>query len=71
MRNHEAVVEATGDSAVLFNPLSAEDIAFKIENTLFSDTILNNLKKKSILRAKKFTMQRCFEETLLAYKEIT
>ena len=68
--NQEAILEATGDSAVLFDPLNVEDIKFKIENTIYSDDKIEFFKKKSLNRSKLFTMDRCFEETLKTYKEI-
>ena len=68
--NQEAILEAIGDSAVLFDPLNIEDIKFKIENTIYSDDKIEFLKKKSLKRSKLFTMDRCFEETLKTYKEI-
>ena len=43
--NQEAILEATGDLAVLFDPLSVEDIKFKIENTIYSDDKIDFKKK--------------------------
>ena len=39
--NHEAIIEAVGDAAILFNPEEPEDIKDKIEDVLYSNDLKN------------------------------
>ncbi|MAQ80530.1 MAG: hypothetical protein CML71_01540 [Rhodobacterales bacterium] len=68
--NQDAIVEATGDSAILFDPLNTDDILDKIQKTIYSEEIINSLRIKSKERSKLFSMDRCYEETLKAYQKI-
>ena len=67
--NHEAIIEAVGDAAILFNPEEPEDIKDKIEDVLYS----NDLKKIEITginRSKLFSWDKCAEETLQVYNKV-
>ncbi len=68
--NQEAIVEATGNSAILFDPLNTDDILDKIQKTIYSEEIINSLRIKSLERSKLFSMDRCYKETLKAYQKI-
>ena len=46
--NHEAIVEAVDNAAALFNPHEPEDIINVINQTLYSENKLNNLKEKRL-----------------------
>ena len=69
--NHEAIVEAVGDSAILFDPNEPDDIAEKISHVLYSNELLGKLKFKGFERSKIFTWEKCASETLDVYKKIT
>ena len=68
--NHEAILEAVGDAACLFNPNEPEDIKFNIENVIYSSEKINDLKNRGFERSKLFTWTKCAKETLNIYKEI-
>ena len=68
--NHEAILEAVGKSAALFNPNEPEDIISVIENTVYSEKKLNDLKLKGFERSKLFSFEKCTKETLDLYKKI-
>ena len=69
--NHEAILEAVGDAAELFNPNSAEELCFKMEETLYSSEKIKNLINKGFDRSKEFSWKKCSNETLEVYKKIT
>ena len=68
--NHEAIIESVGDAAKIFDPNSVEEIKNCIENTIYSENELTNLKSKGYERAKLFSWEKCAEETLNVYKKI-
>ena len=69
--NHEAILEAVGNSAVLFNPNEPEDIINVIEKTIYSQNKLEELKKNGINRSKLFSLEKCANETLDLYRKIS
>ncbi len=68
--NHEAILEAVGDAACLFDPNEPEDIKYNIENVVYSNDRINDLKEKGLKRSKLFTWNECAKKTLNIYKEI-
>ena len=69
--NHEAIIEAVGDAASLFNPDEPEDIKLKIEDVLYSTELTNQLKNKGIKRSDFFSWEKCAKETLDVYKKVS
>ena len=69
--NHEAIIEAVGDAAVLFNPESSEDIKVKIENVVYSEQLKSQLKIKGLSRSNLFSWDKCANETLEIYKKVS
>ena len=69
--NHEAIVEAVGKAAQLFNPDDIEDISEKIEEILFSNEKSKKIIEEGFVQVKKFTWKKCALETLNLYKENT
>ena len=68
--NHEAIIEAVGDAAYLFDPNEPEDIKFNIENVVYSPEKTNDLKLKGFKRSNLFSWSKCAKETLEVYKEV-
>ena len=60
--NQEAIVEATGNSAILFDPLDTDDILDKIQKTIYSEEIINSLRIKSLERSKLFSMDSAIKK---------
>ena len=68
--NHEAIIEGVGSAASIFDPNSIDDIRHKIENTIYSDEIINELILKGKTQAKNFSWQKCATETYAVYLKI-
>ena len=66
----ETFREVAGDSALYFDPMSTESIREKIEEVIYSDTKKLILKKNGTERVKKFTWEKCAEETLKIYQKV-
>lgn len=62
--------EIVGDAGVYFNPLSAASIVLSIEKVVYSDKIRAKMIEKGIERVKKYTWQKCAEETIKVYKKV-
>ena len=69
--NHEAILEAVGDAAELFNPNNPEELCLKMEKTLYSSEKIKDLINKGFNRSKYFSWEKCASETLAVYKKIT
>ena len=69
--NHEAILEAVGNAAELFNPNNCEELFLKMEETLYSPDKIKDLIDKGFERSKIFTWEKCASETLDVYKKIT
>jgi len=68
--NHAAIVEGVGEAAAKFDPNNRLEIQNILEECLFSQNRLNNLINLGLLRAKKFSWDRCASETLEVYKKV-
>ncbi|MBC7248236.1 MAG: glycosyltransferase family 4 protein [Actinobacteria bacterium] len=62
--------EICGDAAVYFDPLNPKDIADKIIEVLLNDELRESLIRKSLERAKLFSWERCFSETLRVIESV-
>ena len=67
--NHEAILEGVGDAAVVFDPLNIDEIKFKLESTIYSKEKIEELIKHGYLQSKKFSWEKCANETLQIYKK--
>ena len=52
------------------NPHEPEDIINVINQTLYSEDKLNNLKEKGFERSKLFTTEKCAKQTVSLYKQL-
>ena len=68
--NHEAIMEAVGKAAKIFDPSNIEEIKNCIEETIYSKDQLDKLKIKGVERSKLFSWEKCAQETLNVYNEI-
>ncbi len=62
--NNSSLSEIAGDSALLFNPKSADNLAKILRDILESENLQNDLRKKGLERAKYFSWEKCARETL-------
>lgn len=68
--NHEAILEAVGDAAITFNPLDFDDFLFKLEDTIYSQDKISKIISKGQIQSKKFSWQKCADETFKIYSEL-
>lgn len=68
--NHEAILEAVGNAAELFNPNNPEELCLRMEETLYSSEKIKKLISKGFDRSKDFSWEKCANETLNIYKKI-
>ena len=69
--NHEAILEAVGSAAELFNPNNHEELIFKMEEVLYSSEKIKDLIDRGFNRSKYFSWEKCANETINIYKKIT
>ena len=65
-----ALPEVCGDAALYFDPLNPLDIADKIKLVMSDVNLRENLKKKGLERAKKFTWDKSAQETLSVIEKV-
>lgn len=69
--NVSSLPEITNGAAELVDPYNTEGLANKILEVISSKELQEDLKKKGLERAKKFSWEKCARETLKIYKEAT
>lgn len=62
--NTTSLPEVAGDAALMFNPLSVDDIASRMEQVLLNPEVAESLQIKGLERVKHFSWRKCAEETL-------
>lgn len=67
--NTTSLPEVTGDAAILVDPNSVEDIADSMFNIITNRDLNNTLREKSLIQARKFSWEKCAEETMKLYIE--
>lgn len=65
-----AMPEIAEDAAILVNPYNINEIADAMHEVLTNSSLREELRKKGIERAKKFSWRRTAEEYLKVYKEV-
>ncbi len=68
--NKGSMPEIIGDNTKLFDPNDFEDLQTKLEKLLISDELINNNIEFGKNQSKKFTWEKCAEETLGLYRSI-
>lgn len=68
--NTTSLPEILGDSALLFNPNNAIEMAEQIQRIASDSTLQTALREKGFTNANRFSWTRCAEETLTVYKSI-
>ncbi|MCK4891401.1 MAG: glycosyltransferase family 4 protein [Candidatus Pacebacteria bacterium] len=66
--NFSSLPEAVGGAAIMINPYNLDELAKSMKMVLSDEHLQNNLIKKGFEQIKKFSWQRCAEETLEALK---
>ena len=68
--NAGSLVEVLGDAALVFNPLDINDMADKMYQIISDEGLREEIIEKGLKRVKKFSWEKCAEETLRVYKEV-
>ena len=68
--NAASMPEVIGTAGEYFDPNSTEELAFAIEQVVYSDTRSQELRLLGYQQASLFTWDRCAKETLNLYKEL-
>ncbi len=67
--NKTSLPELAGDAALYINGEDEKELANAIKNVLKNKTLQENLQKKGMKQAKKFTWEKCGEETVRIYEK--
>lgn len=62
--------EVYGDAALYFDPYNQQSLILRLEQIMGDSSILKDLKKKGLLRVKRFSWTRTAKETLKAYQTL-
>jgi glycosyltransferase involved in cell wall biosynthesis len=68
--NYGATKEAAGNSAILVNPMSVEQITKAIIKVAQNNNIRSKLSNNGLVRAKKFSWEKSAHETLKIYQKV-
>lgn len=68
--NTSSIPEVVGDSGLYFDPKSVVELGVQMERVLLDTSLRNVLVKNGIDRAKKFSWDKCADETRLVYEKV-
>ena len=68
--NSSSMPEVIGHAGEYFDPKEPESIKVAIENVVFSQSRIRDLKAKGLERIQVFSWQKCAKETLAIYKDM-
>lgn len=68
--NQSAIIEGVGNASVTFDPGDLSQIKNVLEENLYSDIKLKKLIKLGFIQSKKFSWDKCANETFEIYKKI-
>jgi glycosyltransferase involved in cell wall biosynthesis len=66
--NTSSLPEVVGDAGIMLNPLDIDSICESIENIYSSQDIYKQMSAASISQAKKFSWEKCAEQTIEVYR---
>ena len=69
--NTSSLPEIVDEAALTFDPFDVTEMAAKIEQALGNDALREEMKKRGLQQAAKFSWERTARETLRVYKEAT
>lgn len=68
--NRSSMPEVVGSAAILINPDSTEEIADTMYKVYADETLVADLEKKGLTRARQFSWEKMASETLSVYKKV-
>jgi len=66
---NSSLPEVTGGAAILINPYNLKEISTAIDQVLVSNELKQELRERGIKQARKFTWQKCAEQTLAVLEQ--
>lgn len=68
--NTSSIPEVVGDAGIYFDPHDISSIRNALEDTLFNESLLSDLKKRGLQRGSKFSWEKCASETVAVYRSL-
>jgi alpha-1,3-rhamnosyl/mannosyltransferase len=68
--NISSLQEVAGDAAILVDPSNTDDLSAAMRSLLEDAELLRHYEEMGIIRANRFTWQKCASETIEVYKQI-
>ena len=68
--DESSLPEILGEAAVYFNPKDEKQMLYQIEKIIEDENLHQELVKKGYEQAKKYSWEKCAEETLAVYREV-
>jgi glycosyltransferase involved in cell wall biosynthesis len=68
--NTSSIPEVVGDAGIYFDPHDISSIRNALEDTLFNESLLSDLKKRGLQRGSKFSWEKCASETVAVYQSL-
>lgn len=68
--NKSSIPEVVGNGGILFNPDSDEELKYNLEKLLYDDELREKYINAGYEQSKKFSWDKCAEETIEFYKEL-
>ncbi|MBA4386406.1 MAG: hypothetical protein C0404_00390 [Verrucomicrobia bacterium] len=68
--NAASLPEVAGDAAIMLDPMDTAGFAAKIREVLGNPALAKQMSDKGLLRAAKFTWNRCASETMAVYESV-
>jgi len=65
-----SIPEVMGDSGILFDPHSVEDLTDALEKVIENTTLQNQLIQRGLKNVSRFSWEKCAEQTFQIYKEV-
>jgi glycosyltransferase involved in cell wall biosynthesis len=68
--NTSSIPEVVGDAGIFFDPADVSSVQEALEETLFSESLLKELRERGHRRRKKFSWRKCADETTSLYRSM-
>ena len=68
--NTSSIPEVVGDAGIYFDPENISSIQSALEDTLFNESLLSDLKKRGLQRESIFSWDKCASETVAVYQSL-
>lgn len=68
--NKDPIAETVGEAGIYFDPEDVNNTQYILENTLFDDTLLDEMVKQGYQRSAKFSWDRTASQTLALYRSL-